>query len=34
MMGWDVGECRMPLTSMEESNRALLEVAMKEYGLI
>lgn len=34
MMGWNVGECRMPLTSMEESNRALLEAAMKEYGLI
>ena len=34
MMGWNVGECRMPLTSMDESNRALLEAAMKEYGLI
>ena len=34
MMGWNVGECRMPLTSMEGSNRLVLEAAMKEYGLI
>ena len=34
MMGWNVGECRMPLTTMEESNRKVLEKAMKEYGLI
>lgn len=34
MMGWNVGECRMPLTTMEESNRKILEQAMKEYGLI
>ena len=34
MMGWNVGECRMPLTTMEESNRKVLEQAMKEYGLI
>lgn len=34
MMGWNVGECRMPLTTMEESNRVVLEKALKEYGLI
>ena len=34
MMGWNVGKCRMPLTTMEESNRKVLEQAMKEYGLI
>ncbi len=34
MMGWNVGDCRMPLTTMEESNRLVLEKAMKEYGLI
>lgn len=34
MMGWNVGECRMPLTTMEESNQKVLEQAMKEYGLI
>ena len=34
MMGWNVGECRMPLTTMEDNNRAILESALKEYGLI
>ena len=34
MMGWNVGDCRMPLTTMEENNRKVLEQAMKEYGLI
>ena len=34
MMGMNVGECRMPLTSMEESNRVVLEAAMKGYGLL
>ena len=34
MMGWNVGECRMPLTTMEDSNRVMLESALKEYGLI
>lgn len=34
LMGWKVGECRMPLTTMEESNRRVLEAAMKGYGLL
>ena len=34
MMGWNVGACRMPLTTMEESNRKMLEAAMKDYGLL
>lgn len=34
MMGWNVGECRMPLTTMEDSNRVMLESALREYGLI
>ncbi len=34
MMGLEVGSLRAPLTEMEDVNKAKLEKAMKEYGLI
>lgn len=34
MMGMNVGSLRAPLTEMEDANKAKLEKAMKEYGLI
>lgn len=34
LMGKDVGSLRMPLTEIEDGNKAILEKAMKEYGLI
>jgi len=33
-MGMNVGKCRMPLVDMEESNKAILTRALKNYGLI
>lgn len=33
MMGMNVGPLRMPLCEMEESNKAVLAKAMKDYGL-
>lgn len=33
LMGIDVGPCRMPLTTMEEKNLALLKSAMQEAGI-
>lgn len=34
LMGFDVGECRLPLTSMNEKNRELLKAEMKKLNLI
>ncbi len=33
ILGFNVGECRMPLCSMEEKNIEVLKSAMKTYGL-
>lgn len=33
ILGFNVGECRMPLCSMEEKNIEILKTAMKNYGL-
>ena len=33
LMGWEVGELRAPLYPMEESNRAVLENAMRKIGI-
>jgi 4-hydroxy-tetrahydrodipicolinate synthase len=33
-MGMNVGKCRMPLIDMDESNKAILTRALKNYGLI
>ncbi len=33
ILGWNVGEPRMPLCSMEEKNIEILKNAMREYGL-
>ena len=33
-MGYAVGECRLPLTTMEEANKEKLIKAMKEFGLL
>ncbi|NLI90234.1 MAG: 4-hydroxy-tetrahydrodipicolinate synthase [Epulopiscium sp.] len=34
MMGWDVGNCRLPLTPMEESHSKLLKAEMERLKLI
>lgn len=34
MMGFDVGECRMPLAPLSDCARTTLENTLKEYGLI
>ena len=34
MMGWDVGECRLPLCNMDETGRTNLLNVMKKYGLV
>lgn len=34
MMNMNVGECRLPLCSMEQKNKELLRAALKESGLI
>ncbi|MFY9197709.1 MAG: 4-hydroxy-tetrahydrodipicolinate synthase [Acutalibacteraceae bacterium] len=34
MMGFDVGECRMPLAPLSDCARTILENTLKEYGLI
>ncbi len=34
LMGKEAGSLRPPLTDMEEENRAKLEKAMKEYGIL
>ena len=34
MMGWDVGECRLPLCSMDDASKEKLFATMKKHGLI
>ncbi|MEI6579241.1 MAG: 4-hydroxy-tetrahydrodipicolinate synthase [Eubacteriales bacterium] len=34
MMGWPVGECRLPLVPLNEKNRATLSATLKKHGLI
>ena len=34
LMGWQAGPLRRPLSPMEPQNKARLEKAMKEYGLL
>lgn len=34
LMGMEAGVLRMPLTEMEEANAAILEKAMREYGIL
>ena len=34
MMGWDVGECRMPLAPLSDSARNTLKETLKHYGLV
>ena len=34
LLGWNAGPCRMPLTPMEEGNKAKLAAAMKDCGLL
>ncbi len=34
IMGWDCGECRLPLTALSEENQKLLGRVLKKYGLI
>lgn len=33
LMGWDVGELKMPLTPMEEANKLALSEEMKKFGI-
>ena len=34
MMGWDVGECRLPLAPMSAAKREILRAALANHGLI
>ena len=34
MMGWDMGECRLPLCSMDDTSKAVLSASLKKHGLI
>ena len=34
LMGWNVGSLRLPLTEMEETNKAKLAAVMKDLGII
>ena len=34
LLGMNVGHCRLPLVPMEPCNKALLEKALKDYGLL
>lgn len=34
IMGWEVGECRLPLTGMNEANTAKLKATLARHGLI
>lgn len=34
LMGLDVGECRLPLTGMDEGGKAKLAAVLKQYGLM
>lgn len=33
-LGWNAGPCRMPLSPMDEANKAKLVAAMKDYGIL
>lgn len=33
-LGWNAGPCRMPLSPMDEANKAKLTAAMKDYGIL
>ncbi len=34
MMGWEHGECRLPLCGMDDASKAVLSAALKKHGLI
>ena len=34
LMGWDVGDCRLPLAPMTEGKREILRKALANHGLI
>ena len=34
MMGWNVGECRLPLCTMDEAGRATLRTALEKHQLV
>jgi len=34
LMGWDVGQCRMPLVELSEANRAVLKAKLAKHGII
>lgn len=34
MMGWDVGECRLPLTGLSEANAQKLRATLARHGLV
>jgi len=34
MMGWELGECRLPLCGMDDATKAVLNAALKNHGLI
>lgn len=34
MLGWDVGECRLPLVEPSEANQARIETALRNAGLL
>ena len=33
-LGWNAGPCRMPLSPMDEANKAKLVASMKDYGIL
>ena len=34
MMGWEVGECRMPLAPLSDAARAQLRATLVKHGLV
>ncbi len=34
MLGWNCGDCRLPLGSMTDSGKAALEACLRDYGLL
>ncbi len=34
LMGWEVGECRLPLIGMDDAGKAKLAAVLKQYGLM
>ena len=34
MLGWDAGECRLPLVEPSEANQARIETALRNAGLL